>query len=181
MESLTHVPPFDVQLLGYSDAIIKELCRRCEWELGDVKINKDEELKYTLAKPSVYLFEGARFNEKKTSKISLLSALFAGIDSDSDSDDFNNDNNKNNNNNNNNNNSNLDNNIVNNNNNTFVIEISDNELNNVFNDDNNKTNTNEDDNTISNTSNTTQNSNNNKEDTFSHNENGNNNISSSSN
>ena len=123
LESLTHVPPFDVQLLGYSDNIIKELCRRCDWELGDVKINKDEELKYTIAKPSIYLFEGARYNEKKSSKISLINALFAGIDSDSESDDF-----PNNNNNENKENENYTNQNQNNENssNSFVIEINDN-------------------------------------------------------
>jgi len=117
LESLTHVPPFDVQLLGYCDNIIKEICRRCEWELGDVPINK-EKLEYTLPKPSIYLFEGAKYNESKsTSKISLISALFAGIDSDSDSDDFHPDNNNNNNNNNNQNNDGMK--------NPIVIEIND--------------------------------------------------------
>lgn len=86
LESLTHVPPFDIQLLGYSDSIVKELCRRCDWKLDDVE-NTNEKLKYTLIKPSIHLFEGAKYNESKPSKISLLSALFAGIDSDSESDD----------------------------------------------------------------------------------------------
>ncbi|KAG4091044.1 SIR2-domain-containing protein [Neocallimastix lanati (nom. inval.)] len=98
LESLIHVPSFDVQLLGYSDSIIKELCRRCDWELGNTEINKDEELKYTLVKPSIYLFEGAKYNQLKSSKITLINALFSGIESDSDdSDEFsNNDNDKNN-------------------------------------------------------------------------------------
>jgi len=181
LESLTHTPPFDVQLLGYSDAIIKELCRRLDWELGDVKINKDEELKYTLAKPSIYLFEGARYNEKKTSKISLLSALFAGIDSDSDSDDFPNDNSNNNSSNsniNNDNNSSSQYNNPENNSGNFVIEISENELNHVINNDDDSNINNKDDNTISNTSNTEQNTESNQENNISNNDN---NVSTSSN
>lgn len=54
---------FDVQLLGYCDDIVKELCRRLEWSLLDSTAK--EPAQFEFVEPHVYLFNGALFDRNK--------------------------------------------------------------------------------------------------------------------
>nr|CCA13982.1 NADdependent histone deacetylase sir2like protein putative [Albugo laibachii Nc14] len=57
---------FDVELLGYSDDIVEELCRRLDWKLPHPAIStleittEDTAPSYQLVKPGRYMFAGAR-------------------------------------------------------------------------------------------------------------------------
>lgn len=64
---------FDVQLLGYCDPIVGELCRRLNWDLSDgisarpsgASTQEFASLEHQFIPPHIYLFDGAVFDEIK--------------------------------------------------------------------------------------------------------------------
>ena len=60
MEALPHMTGFDVQLLGYCDTVVSELCKLLEWELTSVsQVDKKDEPAYRQGTlPHRFIFEG---------------------------------------------------------------------------------------------------------------------------
>ena len=61
---------FDIQLLGYCDGIVRDLCRRLEWELPDDTVpvgTVDETVQHV--EPHIYLYEGYKFDHGRHGRI----------------------------------------------------------------------------------------------------------------
>ena len=59
MEALSHMSGFDVQLLGYCDFVVLELCKLLNWDLMDKEnINLDKPSFIQGSLPHRFLFEG---------------------------------------------------------------------------------------------------------------------------
>lgn len=100
MEALPHMSGFDVQLLGYCDSVVTELCRLLDWNLEHPKIpgssslaapQESEDAQGTVSRPPVYrpgslphryLFEGGLERPVFDSDVSSVCSSSDGSSSD---------------------------------------------------------------------------------------------------
>jgi NAD-dependent SIR2 family protein deacetylase len=91
---------FDVQLLGYCDQIVKELCRRLGWQLTATTAHNEESESANSSSndddenvkppafipPHIYLFEGAKFDQQKHQRALLEEGYCTSADEEEEDD-----------------------------------------------------------------------------------------------
>ncbi len=73
---------FDIQLLGFCDTIIRDLCHRLSW--SDNKVDP-KEAKFDFVEPNIHLYEGAKFNGERHERIIFGDSDASSSDASSDS------------------------------------------------------------------------------------------------